>query len=78
VGKASGGDESDTLGSPFVVVHAVSLGSCMMCWTAASDKGTDMVSVVREEPYRRTAEERAESRSIRVNAVLMDKSTRKD
>ena len=78
-GKASDGDESDTLGGPFIVVHVVSPASCMMYWVAVSDsKDTDIDSVVREGPHRRAAEETVEFRSVRANTVSIDKSTFKD
>jgi len=62
LGKASHGDKSGAFGGPSIGRHAVRLGSCMICRTAASDKIIRTASDSREGPHRRTAEEAADFR----------------
>lgn len=66
LGKASDRDRLDTFGGPFIAFHAANSGNPMMCWIAASDSDTDVESVVREDPHRRTAVEMTVSRLVEV------------
>ena len=75
-GEMSDRVRSDTLGGPFRVFHMVSMGSHIIRWTAASDKGIGTGRLAREGPHRRTAEETADLRPIEVTGPRMRDSIR--
>ena len=60
-GKMADSDKSDVLGGPLVVDSELRLGSCIICWTAASDNGENVDRCMRVVPHRSTAEEATDS-----------------
>lgn len=73
--KVFDGDKPERTGSPFLVPHVVSSGSCMMCRMAASVNGTDVITVVREDPHRRMVEERATVRLVKIGSFGIGTAT---
>ena len=55
-GKMSDSDKLGVLGGPLAVFHVRRLGSCILCWIAASDNGEEPINFSRAGPHRRTAE----------------------